>query len=330
MLATIEKDWIQQILGIKITPSDKRLKNYPNFIHTRYQLEAVHLDNQEAVFIYPKESQADLSSMKKHIRLIWTEEKVPCVIIFKTITTYRRDILLKEHIPFIVERSQIYLPFLGTYIQRKCTQEKYYPEKILPSAQLLLLFFIYNWNRKISLTEAAGALLITPMSISRAARQLESLSLVKSYKEGKSKIIFSDLLPKELFEKALPFLESPVRRKIYIPKGEIKDSFVKSGLSALAEYSMLTLPKVPCYATTGTVEWNNAEYRCLVDSDEQVQVELWKYDPTTIAKDSIVDRLSLYLSLRKETDERTEQALAEMLEAVWEELDGKWARQLQE
>jgi hypothetical protein len=41
---------------------------------------------------------------------------------------------------------------------------------------------------------------------------------------------------------------------------------------------------------------------------------LWRYPPALFAEHGIVDRLSLYLSLKDDHDERTETALEEMME----------------
>lgn len=316
-------DWIQQTLGITVKPRDKKSRIYPNFILSRYMIEAIYLDNLEAVFVYPLETEIDLSTLKKHIRLISNEEKVPCVLIFKTLTTYRRNTLLKENIPFIVEKNQIYLPFLATYIQKKCSAESSRSEKLLPSAQLLLLYFIYNRNKKISLSEAVEPLKLTPMSVSRAAMQLETLSLINSCQIGRYKILSSDYSPIVLFEKALPYLQSPVKRTVFIPKEEITEPLVKSGLSALAEYSMLSKPKVQCFATKSISKWTGLGTQELVDSDNQVQVELWKYDPGILAFNQVADRLSLYLSLKDNEDERIEQSLSEILDDIREEIKGK-------
>jgi len=44
-----------------------------------------------------------------------------------------------------------------------------------------------------------------------------------------------------------------------------------------------------------------------------VEIELWDYDPRLFSNSSNVDILSLYASLKDETDERVEQALEDVL-----------------
>lgn len=43
------------------------------------------------------------------------------------------------------------------------------------------------------------------------------------------------------------------------------------------------------------------------------EIEVWSYPPALFAENEIVDPLSLYLSLKGDTDERTQSALHEMM-----------------
>ena len=60
----------------------------------------------------------------------------------------------------------------------------------------------------------------------------------------------------------------------------------------------------------------------LQDSDSQVAVEMWRYDPQKLSNTKMVDKLSLALSLREDTDERVEEAVEEMLNTLWRKIDG--------
>ena len=52
-------------------------------------------------------------------------------------------------------------------------------------------------------------------------------------------------------------------------------------------------------------------------------MEFWSYNPRKLSKDENVDRLSLALSLREDKDESVEEAVQEMLEQVWRDIDDK-------
>jgi len=51
----------------------------------------------------------------------------------------------------------------------------------------------------------------------------------------------------------------------------------------------------------------------LIKDTHLVELQLWDYDPKMFSNKNHVDVLSLYASLKDETDERVEQALEEVL-----------------
>ena len=69
-------------------------------------------------------------------------------------------------------------------LQERCSAEKKTREEILPSAQMLLLHFIYGGEQELSTSQAAKNLELTPTSISRASKQLEEMGLLHIKKEG--------------------------------------------------------------------------------------------------------------------------------------------------
>ena len=60
----------------------------------------------------------------------------------------------------------------------------------------------------------------------------------------------------------------------------------------------------------------------LQDSNSQVAIEMWRYDPRKLSREKMVDELSLALSLREDADERVEEAVEEMLNNLWRKIDG--------
>lgn len=129
----------------------------------------------------------------------------PVVLVLEQITARQKEYLLREKIAFIVDRKQIYLPFMAAYLQERCDAEKSDREEILPSAQMLLLYFIYEGAKELSTSQAAKDLDLTPTSISRASKQLEEMGTLQSRKIGVQKILFSENSPKSCFIKQRKF-----------------------------------------------------------------------------------------------------------------------------
>ena len=217
---------------------------------------------------------------------------------------------------------ECYLSFMAVYLQERCSAEKKTREEILPSAQMLLLHFIYGGAQELSTSQAAKDLELTPTSISRASRQLEEMGLLHIRKVGVQRILYSKDSPKILFQKAGDKLLNPIKRTVYIPKELVGTELLESGYSALAEYSMLNTPNVSCYAAERISQWKDVMANSLYDSQVQVAVEMWRYNPKKLSTRNTVDELSLALALREDADERVEEAVEEMLNELWRKI--KW------
>ena len=315
-------DYLNKVLGINVVYENLGFKHLPNFIKTRYHLQMVWMDNEKAIFLYPKTELEQIGTLKKHIAHIQNTENLPVVLVLKEITWRQKEYLIREKIPFIVDGKQIYLPFMALYLQERCSAEKQQYEEILPSAQMLLLFFIYNGAQELSTSQASKKLGLTPTSISRASKQLEEMKILQTRKVGVQKILFSMDSPKELFQNAQKKLITPVKRTVYIPKEFVESGLLESGYSALAEYSMLNASNVKCFATEKISQWKGVLTNNLQDSQVQVAVEMWRYNPQKLSKRKYVDELSLALALRADADERVEDAVEEMLSDLWRRIDG--------
>jgi hypothetical protein len=90
-----------------------------------------------------------------------------------------------------------------------------------------------------------------------------------------------------------------------------------AGIDALAELSMINPPGHPIMAIDKN-KLDKEQIDVVINKDfikdtKLVELELWDYDPELFSNNRHVDLLSLYASLKEETDERVEQALEEVL-----------------
>ena len=285
-------EYLDKVLGVKVTYDDVEFKHLPNFIATRYRLRMVSMIEQKMIFLYPKTELEQIEVLKKHIARIQKNENVPVVLVLKELSFRQKEYLIREKIPFIVDGKQIYLPFMAVYLQ------------------------------ELSTSQAAKDLELTPTSISRASRQLEEMGLLHIRKVGVQRIMQSEDSPKTLFQKAGDKLLNPIKRTVYIPKELVGTELLESGYSALAEYSMLNTPNVRCYAAERISQWKDVMTNSLQNSQVQVAVEMWRYNPRKLSTRNIVDELSLALALREDADERVEEAVEEMLNELWRKIDG--------
>lgn len=316
-------EFLKRILGIQVAYLDEVPKSMPNYIDARYKVQKVMLNGKGALFVYPKEELDSISAVNKHLERIAKTESVPAILVPERLTARQKEYLLRYHTPFIVEGKQIYLPFMAVYLQERNDGEKLVRTTMLPSAQLLLLYYIYHGCGEQLSSDAVRKLEFTATSISRASRQLEAMGLIHTMKRGVQKVLCSDKTPEELFKEARERMLDPVKRTIYVPKAEIKDVMVLSSYSALSEYTMLNPPALQYYAVESISGWEKCASGRLQDVDDQCAIELWRYDPKKLSANGCVDRLSLALAIGNDTDERVEEAVEEMLAQVWRDIDGK-------
>ncbi len=322
-------EYLKRVLGIKAIYGD-------NDTYEEYQLRNVSLDGKDAIFVYPDGETEDMKLVKESIAAIERIAKVPAVLVTERLTYRQKEYLLREHVPFIVDGKQIYLPFMALYLQERADSEKMDIEEMLPATQLLLLYYIYQGCGQMLASKAADALGLTAMSISRASRQLESLELVQTEKVGVQKMIFSDKSPRELFDEARKYLQNPVKRTIRVSKSEIlpqgktdiaenlATSLIASGLEALSKHvtsgEKLAMQAAGCYATGNILAWEKRATKKLLETEDECMVELWRYDPRKLADGQNVDRLSLALTLAEDRNEDVQQAVSEMLEELWAQI----------
>ncbi len=316
-------EYLKRVLGIGVVYKDDKLKSMPSFINARYRMQKVRLDGKEAVFLYPKRDLDAVSAVKKHIAKIQNAEGVPVILVLDRLAYRQKEYLIRERIPFIVDGKQIYLPFLALYLQERCDGDRQTTEDMLPSAQLLMLYYIYNGCGELWASVASEKLGMTSTSISRASRQLEEMGLIHTHKQGVQKVISSGKEPEEMFLAARRYFRNPVKRTIYVPKAEMKGKLLISGYQALAEYSMLIPSEVSYMASDSISAWESVSSGKLQNPNDQCAVELWRYDPKKLSDGECVDRLSLAVSLKEDRDERIEEAVDEMLEQLWRDIDGK-------
>jgi DNA-binding MarR family transcriptional regulator len=316
-------DFLKRTLHMNVKLDEAKQKYpLPNYIVSRYSICTARFDEQKVFLLYPKTELDQTSAIKKHAQKLQSIEKIPVVLALTRVTARQRQNLIDAGIPFVVENKQCYLPFMGVALTEKCDIEEKKVPKLLPSAQLLLFYYIQQRKNELYANEAVEALGLSAMTISRAVRQLEQTGLIQTYKKGVMKIIASEYTGEKLFEAAREYLINPIKRTQYIPKSEADQSLTVAGDQALAMYSMLNPPRIACYATGASERWKDQMEADLVDDTRQVVLQVWKYDPKVLAKDSVVDVLSLAMCYMDDPDERVEEAVEEMLEAYWGDTDG--------
>jgi DNA-binding MarR family transcriptional regulator len=298
------------------------INSLPFFLSGTYDLYEIKIFDRPFILMAPKNNEEFTpAEINRHIEIIREKSGQETILVQPSLASYNRKRLISRRIPFVVPGNQMYLPDLGIDLREHFKKIRSVPEYLSPSAQLLLLLIIIKRiSKPITLGEYAGQLRYSKMTMTRAFDELEKAGLVSIYKSGKERFLNLNSKWKELWETALPYLRSPVKAETYLKRAD--DSFYrhcyKAGLTALSEYTMISAPKLQVFAI-GTEEYryldNDKTIETIEFPEEAVaKVQEWKYSPKPLTNknDKTVDKLSLYLSLRNNEDERIQSALEEL------------------
>jgi len=236
------------------------------------------------------------------------------------LASYDRRRLIEQKVPFIVPGNQLYLPDLGLDLREYFRQRAPATEAALsPSAQAMLITALLrqSWLSDWQPSKVADALGYTPMTLSRAVKELTAAGLATAYTVGRSRWLRMEHPPAQAWERAKPAMRTPVKRTVWVAAHGIVAHRPSrtAGLSALARYSMLTEPKWPVYAMTAAA-WKaamDAGVRVLPEPEAGAQEwQVWSYSPALVPDATTVDPLSLMLSLQDNADDRIQLALDEL------------------
>lgn len=321
---------LEEIVDQKIMPHDE-VQLLPLFIREAYSFSIVGINGHEFILADLHED-VDFNSIKidKTLQQIVATLNKKVILGLKSVSSISRKRLIDKKINFIVPDKQMFLPDLLIDLNERFPlfKERHKTEKLIPSAQLILLYHLLQPTGQIPLSELSYKLLAikfdyTQMAISMAAENLQNLGLcIASGKRGKKLQFIKDKT--ELWEKASPYLISPVLKKVYVD--DIPEvPYMDSNLTALPAYSNMNPSRQRYIAIEKNIYYPLTQNEGLVNENDiegLYCMEVWKYDPIILGElitdKNIVDPLSLYLSLRDEEDERIEMALDQIIKKfIW-------------
>ena len=271
--------------------------------------------NQKTLCVIQAKSNESLTPLK-YRKIAEQIEKVtgmPVAVLMESPAYYERERLIGQGVYFIVSDKYAFLPSLVANVRAK--KKGNLPKKLIPAAQYILLYYLLNDNGKeFSIRELEIMLPYNYLAISRAVINLENLQLCKGIKDSAgTKNIFFEYSKRELWEKSQKYLSSPVKKILFsdtVPEG----AFSISGINALSYYSRLNPEQ---YGTVAI--WDRKFVESSIPYNEiegNYKIEIWKY-PAFMPDQpdhKIVDKLSLYLSMKNEQDARVEKELDILIE----------------
>ncbi|MDD5150239.1 MAG: helix-turn-helix domain-containing protein [Flavobacterium sp.] len=331
-------NYINETLGtnaLENQNSNYFLGNLPLYLSQTYKVfDTILFDKNIVLVEQASEDNFSILQTEKHLQLIRSAIGKTVVLVLENLQSYDRKRLIEKGINFIVPGKQLFLPDLFINLSENYTRAKTKQKNknLMPSSQFLLLYHIIhgntNWNmEEHSFKEIAKKLEYTPMAVSYAVEDLMQNELIEVSGE-KEKYIKFKFERKELWRRAEEqnLLTSPVLKTVYVDDLTGNVSMLRTNASALPEYTSLNPSKQHYYAIEKSAFYFLQKNNGLINANTRegkYAIEVWKYNPRTLAAEmpnhqSVVDPLSLYLSLKDNHDERVEMALEQIIEKmIW-------------
>lgn len=324
-LAFDAESYVHQAFGLHMGLALTVPQGLPHFLLDRYRMWEGQLNGETVLLVAMREQvpgQGATSQFIKHRETLRAELGVRIVLLLiDHVSTASRRQMVDRHVGFIVPAAQLYVPEALVDLRERGRRPPVTPsDHLSPTAQLLVISkLLGNQLIQENQTELAQRFRVAIMSVSRALDELESVGLAEPRIVGRQRRLNFILKDVELWRAAEPRLQSPVR-KVRTVRGYLPDDIAPlAGESALAHYTMLAAPRCPQRALAAA-QWKTVQSVFHLsdgfefDNNDRIELETWSYDPRTLARDSVIDPLSLYLSMRYHPDERIVQATEQLLE----------------
>lgn len=286
-----------------------------------YEYVVISLYGISYVFVVPKES-LNVKAYKAQKHKIEAFFNCPAVLVLDKPKALQRQNLIENNTMFVEIGKQLFMPKVGLVLRNMRERAPLQVEKFTPQMQLCALFFLYHKEGEYTVKQISEKTRLNNMAITRGMSALEALKLVSSTSIGRTK--YYRLCENEMcyLEKIEQYAISPVFRSLLTLNSKKTQKVFKSGHSALSYYSMLADNEYETYAiskeTYRQIEKSlDITYEDLLDEQDYIRLEVWKYDPALFAENGVVDKFSLYMSFEREQDERTEAILKEIKESIF-------------
>jgi DNA-binding MarR family transcriptional regulator len=299
--------------------------NLPLYLKGNYNLYHGTLDGLKLIWAKVENNETlTPDQLQKQTRQLRQILHAPVVIVFNKMESWQRKRLIEKQVAFAQPFKQLYVPELMLQfndVVRDVYRTTSVLEKLTMPAQFAILYHLQVASlEQKQFQEIADLLQYSAMTVTRLVKEIKNAELL-SVEGTKEKSISFNLKGKELWQKVLPLLSSPVREVWFTDMHLQGEHFRFGGDTALAAYSMITESKQRTYVI-GKDEFRSMKtlgsINKLDDKNGDYRIEVWHYNPVLLSQGNEVDKLSLYLSMQKQEDERVQRALKDLIiELKW-------------
>lgn len=320
-------NYIDKAFGLQVPLhrlDGKDLGKLPVYLRGAYDFWMGRMLNNKVIFAEVKDrEELSPSRLKKQARDLRNMLHHPVIFVLKELESWNRSRLIEQNVSFIEPGRQLYVPELLMHLNDtsgRNSMQLHVGEKLGMQSQAILLWKLNKrYIEPLEYQHMTNVMDCSLMTVSRSMRELASAGLV-TIEEGKPNLVYFNAHGKELWDQALPLLSSPVKTvwRSEKPIDTTVDMKI-SGETALAHYTMLSKGNGATYAVGKKMFYFLKRAPALQQLQQHYGdfiIQIWEYDPDLVMGNfgAVVDRLSLYLSMKDNIeDERMEAALQELL-----------------
>ena len=299
------REYIHSFLNDKIfirQITDDIQKILPVVIKSNYDCYSAAIMGIDICLCFAKDEKSITpSKIQLHLQMLEQHVGKPCIIVLEDIPSYNIKRLIDQRVNFIIIGKQMFVPSLMLDLRKMPTKDKDIKDQIPPLAQCMILYVLQGKNLIATISEITELFGVSYSTANRAVRWLQSKGFIFTGRTNKNiQFLF---LGNELWDKALPYLISPIEktsRTNYQPTNALI-----SGCSVFSD-------KMKTYAIYKDASKDISE---TINGD--YTIEVWKYNPMILSNDKKhVDYLSLYLSLKDNTDEESSSIANKLIKEV--------------
>jgi hypothetical protein len=314
-------DYIKRLVGyLRMTTGEttvvKPLEDHirmkiPIVVLGSFILCQAHLFQNNVIFAFNKVKE-DLppKQLRKLMLILGNRTGYIPIYVSDSIHSYNKLRLVKQRVNFIMPGNQMFIPSLLIDFKKQKTKDEDITKAIPPMAQVLLLYQLEVGHLSgLTIKDISNRFLLSYATVNRAFRWLLQHKLMAF---SDKRTVSFPICGRELWNKALPYLRSPLDKKIQTDAN--RPEYFISGINALSHYTMIN-EEGEQYFAVSKEKFRRLKATSNLDYGDSI-LEVWRYDPEYLSNKGIVDRLSLYLLLRENRDERIQIELENMINEV--------------
>lgn len=308
-------DYCKKMSGQELqieTLSRQLLGKLPVAITGAYSCYGAVLMGVPVILLEVRNNDSTPKQLQKHQQLVTRHIGQHAVFVMDSIASYRISRMIEARVNFIIPDKLLYVPSLMLNLKEVKDGRNLDDEMMPGMAQCVLLYHLQREDLNGWTTRNLAEKFCTSYaSMNRALRWLKLKELV-NFDGIKEKALVVPEKRKYLWEKALPLMVSPVERMLYTDEDLVMQPM--AGESGLEYYTMIATPERLCRAVSK--RWAQEKNALLNKYDGETMVEIWRYDPSLLAINGVVDPLSLYLCMRTSDDERIRIELKNLMGSI--------------